>query len=271
MSDPYTTLGVSRNSTDKDIKSAFRKLAHKHHPDREGGSEEKMKAVNEAYRQIRTQEDRDTFNRPQQEYPQGFGPNGFQGMGGFEDMFANFGFRKPHPQMNPNKDIHINYNITMEEICLGVNKDIQISLPAGKKSTVHVKIPPGIKHGQRVKFSGCGETTHKGFTSGDLYVTVVEQLHPLYVRQENNCCIKQSIDLYTAMTGGELEVNSIDNSRYKLKIKPGTQPGTRLRIPEAGFPILNTKRTGDLVVTINVVIPAVSDVNIRISDLNKEK
>ncbi len=73
------------------------------------------------------------------------------------------------------------------------------------------------------------------------------------------------------MTGGDLEVSSIDNSRYKLKIKPGTQSGTRFRIPEAGFPILNTKRTGDLVVAINVVIPAVSDVNIRISDLNKEK
>ena len=165
MSDPYTILGVDRNSTDKDIKSAFRKLAHKHHPDREGGSEEKMKAINEAFRQVRTQEDRNNLERPQQEYPQGFGPNGFQGMGGFEDMFANFGFRGQQPQMNPNKDIHINYNITMEEICSGVNKDIQISLPAGKKSTVHIKIPPGIKHGQRVKFSGCGDVSKNHFDS----------------------------------------------------------------------------------------------------------
>jgi|TARA_B110000908_G_scaffold102116_1_gene120349 molecular chaperone DnaJ len=267
MSDPYTTLGVDPNSTDKEIKSAFRRLAHQHHPDREGGNEDKMKAVNDAYRQIRTQEDRDTLRRPQQ--PQG---NPFGGVPpGFEDMFANFGFQNGRrPQMNPNKDIHINYHITMEEVVAGVNKDIEISLPAGKKTTVHVKIPPGIKHGQRVKFAGCGETTHKGFTSGDLYVTVMEQLHPLYVRQDNNCCIKQNVDLYTAMTGGELEVSSIDNSRYKLKINPGTQPGTRLRIPEAGFPILNTRRTGDLIVTINVVIPAISDVNTCIRDLNKE-
>lgn len=269
MSDPYTTLGVGRNSTDKDIKSAFRKLAHKHHPDREGGSEEKMKAVNEAYRQIRTQEDRNDLERPQQQH------NSFNSSTmppGFEDMFANFGFNRGHaPQMNPNKDININYNITVEEICQGVNKDMQISLPAGRYTTVHIKIPPGIKHGQRIKFSGCGETTHKGFTPGDLYVTVVEQLHPIFVRKENNCCTTQNIDLYTALTGGEIEVGTVDNSRYKLKIKPGTQPGTRLRIPEAGFPILNTKRTGDLIVTIHVVIPAVSDVNIRISDLNKEK
>jgi len=80
MSDPYTILGVDRNSTDKDIKSAFRKLAHKHHPDREGGSEEKMKAINEAFRQVRTQEDRNNLERPQQEYPQGFGSKVWVGL-----------------------------------------------------------------------------------------------------------------------------------------------------------------------------------------------
>lgn len=269
MTDPYSVLGVTRSSTDKEIKSAYRKLAMKHHPDK-GGDEARFQEINTAYNQIRTQQDRNNYDKPAHD---AFSQGGFNTRADFADFERafewHFGNRNQR-QVNPNKDIHINYNITLDEVYDGVNKDIQISLPGNKHTTVNIQIPKGVKTGNKIKFSGCGDNTYKGFTPGDLYVTVLEQTHPTFIRQENNCCVNYTIDVYTAMTGGELEVASIDGSKYKLKVKPGTQPGSKFRIPEAGFPILNTRKTGDLIIKLNVKIPSVEDVNTTIKDLKEE-
>ena len=270
MSDPYKILGVSKNSNDKDIKSAYRKLAMTHHPDK-GGDEKKFQEVTEAYNKIKTQQDRDNLERPSYDpFSQG-GFNTRADFADFENAFNMHFGRRQQPKPNPNRDIHITYNITLDEVYDGVNKDIQISLPGNRTTTVNIKIPRGVKSGNKIKFSGCGDNSYKGFTPGDLYVTVIEQTHPRFTRQENNCYVTYSIDLYTAMVGGDLEVQGIEGSRYVLKIKPGTQSGTKLRIPEAGFPIMNTFKTGDLIIQINVKIPAIQDVNTTIEDLKEEK
>jgi len=267
MTDPYRILGVTRASTDKQIKDAYRKLTMVHHPDK-GGDNAKFLEITQAYNAIKTKQDRSQYDSPGED---AFSQGGFNTRADFND-FSNafrmhFGQRQT---VTKNRDIHINYNITLEEVLDGVNKDVRITLPNNQHNTVNIKIPQGIRHGDKIKFAGCGDNTHSGFASGDLYVTILEQRHPQYSRLDNNCIVTQSIDVYTAMVGGELAVKSIDGSRYKILIKPGTQSGTRLRIPEAGFPIINTSRTGDLIVTVDIKIPAVTDTSIKIQDLKEE-
>src|SRR5210317_116916 len=100
--DYYSILGVSKNASDKELKSAYKKLSMQHHPDRTGGDDSKFKEINEAYSTLKDPQKRQEYDNPQ---PQGFGPNGFGGMGGFEDLFSQFGFRHPQQRQRQNQDI----------------------------------------------------------------------------------------------------------------------------------------------------------------------
>lgn len=261
MQDPFRTLGVSKNASEAEIRTAYRKLAKEYHPDT-GGDQEKFKEVTNAYEQIKSGNVH--VNDP-------FSQGGFNTRADFGEQFNSiFGQQFGghwHSQRQGNRDVSIAYNITLEEIYSGVNKDLQINMPQGRKKIVNIDIPPGIKHGDKIKFSKCGDDTLKNFTPGDLYVTIKEQKHTEYTRSKDDCVITHKIPVKLAMTGGHTEVRSIDGSTFKLTIKAGTQPGTKLRIPEAGFPIFHTKKTGSLIVTIGVIIPAITNVNTTIEEL----
>lgn len=259
MQDPYRILGVPRTANEEDIRKAYRKLAMEHHPDR-GGDQDKFTQVTNAYEQIKNGNVH--VNDP-------FSQDGFNtraDFGDFSQMFEQTFGGRWHSQQG-NKDINIVYNITLEEVFTGVCKDLSVNMPAGRKKIVNIDIPPGIKHGDRIKFAKCGDDAKKNFTPGDLYVTIKEQKHHTYSRAKNDCILKHKIPVKLAMTGGSTQVKSIDGSAFKLTIKAGTQPGTKLRIPEAGFPIYTTKRTGSLIVVIDVIIPAITDVNTTVQDL----
>ena len=261
MQDPYRTLGVSRKASEAEIRTAYRKLAKEYHPDT-GGDTEKFKEVTNAYEQIKSGNVH--VNDP-------FSQGGFNTRADFGEQFNSiFGQQFGghwHSQRQGNRDVNISYNITLEEVYKGVNKDLQVNMPQGRKKIVNIDIPPGIKHGDRIKFSKCGDDTLKNFTPGDLYVTIKEQKHKDYTRSKDDCVINHKIPVKLAMTGGHTEVKSIDGSTFKLTIKAGTQPGTKLRIPEAGFPIFHTKKTGSLIVVIGVIIPAITNVNTTIEEL----
>ena len=99
--DYYQTLGVNRTASDTEIKAAYRKLAMQYHPDR-GGDSQRFSQINEAYEVLKDPQRRAQYDNPQ---PQGFGPNGFQGMGGFEDLFTQFGFNRRQAMQNRNVQI----------------------------------------------------------------------------------------------------------------------------------------------------------------------
>ena len=261
MQDPYRTLGVDRSASESDVRRAYRKLAMEHHPDK-GGDPEKFKDITRAYDQIKKGDVH--VNDP-------FSQGGFNTRADFGDQFNSiFGQQFGghwHSQRQGNRDVNIAYNITLEEVYSGINKDLQVNMPKGIKKIVNIDVPPGIKHGDKIKFSKLGDDSLKNFTPGDLYVTIKEQKHTVYTRSKDDCIINHKIPVKLAMTGGHTEVRSIDGSTFKLTIKAGTQPGTKLRIPEAGFPIFHTKKTGSLIVTIGVIIPAITNVNTTIEEL----
>ena len=251
MTNPYSVLGVSQTASDDEIKQAYRKLAKQHHPDR-GGDEEKFKAVNEAYDNIKNPQPK------QPEYPQGFGPDGFQGMGGFEDLFHQH-FKK---RVLRNQDIRITYYIELEQLFTKSQHDLNVNTNNGGKRTISIHIPPGVTHGVEVRYAGYGENNKPG-PAGSLFVKFMIKSHSEYTIEEYDLVKRLNISIREAMTGTDKIITTPDGRSLKLNINPGTQSKTRLRIPESGLPNRN-KPNGSLYVEINVEIP-----KLTIDDLEK--
>ena len=252
MTNPYSVLGVSQTASEDEIKQAYRKLAKQHHPDR-GGDEEKFKAVNEAYDNIKNPQPK------QPEYPQGFGPDGFQGMGGFEDLFRqHFNFTQRTPR---NADVLITYYITLEELISNANKDIEIRHQGGTR-TVSISVPAGIYDGVEVKYTGFGQDNLPG-PPGNLVVLYRIKKHPEFTVDEFNLVKRLNISIREAMLGTDKIITTLDNRSIKLTIKPGTQSRSRLRIPESGLP-RRGKPNGNLYIEVLVNIPELTK-----EDLNK--
>ena len=149
--DYYSILGVNRDASDKELKSAYKKASMQHHPDR-GGNEEKFKQINEAYSTLKDPQKRQQYDNPQ---PQGFGPGGFEGMNpnGFEDLFRNFGFNmgQRRPQ---NRQIDLALDVTMEDVYNGKQIAMEVQLPTGRTKLIDINVPAGVEEGQTVRYAG---------------------------------------------------------------------------------------------------------------------
>ena len=248
MTNPYSVLGVSQTASEDEIKQAYRKLVKQHHPDR-GGDEEKFKTINEAYDNIK--------NPPQQERSQGF--HNQNDMRGFEDLFKqHFGFTQRQPR---NQDIHITYHVTLEELISNTPKDIEVK-HNNEVRNLTITIPAGIYDGVEVKYTGFGQISQPGIP-GNLIVRYRLKRHPIFVVEEFNLTKQLNISIREAMLGTEKIITTLDNRSIKLKINPGTQSKTRLRIPECGLPRRGNSN-GNLYVEILVDIPKLTE-----QDLNK--
>lgn len=253
MKDPYTILGVSKGSSDSEIKSAYRKLAKKHHPDT-GGDQQTFAEISSAYDSIKDAQARQNFENSQ------FDPSKFQQshhpfespFGNFDDMFGQmFGHRRPPRNTN------ITYHVELEDIYNCATKNLNVSMPNGASKPITITIPRGIKHGQQVRY------TDMAPDGGDLIVQFMIKTHKEFQVDEFNLIKRLQISLKEALCGTEKVINTLDNKSIKLHIKAGTQSGTKLRIPESGLPRRNLPN-GDLFIEIKFKIPALDS-----EDLNK--
>ncbi len=277
MKDYYKILGVNRNASEEEIKKAFRKLAHAHHPDKSGGDEAKFKEASEAYTVLSDKKKRtqyDSFGSAGDtggfQGGAGFDPSGFgfdfSGFGGpagggvnfdtgdLSDILSSiFGGRR----VRRGRDIAVDIELSFQESIFGVERKVVINSKFVKHKEVSISVPPGIDDGQMIRLSGMGETLEGG-VPGDLYVKVHVRKHP-YLRKEGyNLIMDLSVLLTDALLGAEKTIHTLDGE-ITLKIPSGIKHGTILRVKGKGVPTNELARQsggrGDLYVRILIQFP----------------
>ena len=265
MKDYYKILGINRDASEEEIKKAFRKLAHVHHPDKSGGDEAKFKEASEAYAVLSDKKKRtqyDTFGTdPSTGSGQaGFDPSGFGfdfsgfGNAGFDtsdlgDILSSiFGGRR----VRRGRDIAVDIELSFQESVFGAERKVVINSKFVRQKEVSIGVPPGIDDGQMIRLTGQGEILEGG-VPGDLYVKIHVRKHP-YLRKEGyNLIMDLEIKLTEALLGAEKVIHTLDGE-ITLKISAGTKHGVILRVKGKGVPTSAGKR-GDLYIRISIQIP----------------
>jgi len=275
--DYYKVLGVDKSASAKEIKKAYRQLARKYHPDmnpNDKSAEQRFKEINEAYEVLGNSKNRakyDKYGKDWQhseafENAQRQGGNPFGGFEGatytnendFSDFFKEiFGKEAGFARSNygsaygkfKGQDLQTVISLSLAEaatthpVTFSVNgKNIRITLPAG------------VQNNQQIKLKGYGTEGVNGGPNGDLYITIHIHPDPIFERVGNDLKTKVTIDMYTAILGGEVQVNTL-SGKVKLKVKPETQPGTTVRLKGKGFPVYKEGAFGDLFITYTVELP----------------
>ncbi|MEA3316322.1 MAG: J domain-containing protein [Campylobacterota bacterium] len=288
----YKTLEIDENATQSEIKKAYRRLAKKYHPDinKDVKAEEKFKEINAAYEvlgdeQKKAQYDRHgdamfggqdfhDFSRGQgagvdindilrQMFGQGSGGRnaGFGGQSGFGGQ-AGFG---GSPFGEPDLDMSANLSIDFNTSILGGVKNISLN-----NETFDIKIPEGIKDGQKIRAKGKGKQA-QGFPRGDLIITLKVVPSDEYTRDEDDNITKIfNLPLKTALFGGKVEISTLTKT-INLKIPQNTKQNQKFRVKELGAFNRKLKEKGSLYLKANIIIPRLSDLDDDLVELMKEK
>ena len=295
--DYYETLGVPKTASDDEIRSAFRKLARKYHPDvakDKKAAEEKFKEINEAYEVLSDSEKRKKYDQLGANWNQ---PGGFQpppewrgggaqpgggyyqwgggdggggvefefGGTGFSDFFESFfgggrgrsafgGFGRRPTGAERGNDVEADIMVPLEEALHGATRQVSLRRAGSNKTeTYQVKIPRGVREGQRIRLAGQGEAGEGGGQSGDLFLRVRLARHPDFSVEGTDLIHEVRIAPWQAVLGDQLIVPTLEGNA-RLKIPPGTQGGQRFRLRGRGLPGVSGNR-GDLYVVMQIAIP----------------
>jgi curved DNA-binding protein len=261
MSDHYTTLGVGRDASPEQIKSAYRKMAAKHHPDR-GGDTAAFQNIQAAYETLSDPNKRSQYDNPQPQFHQH--PGGFHfHAGGFEDIFAQFTGGHPFESFfghrgGPvrNRTLNIQTTITLEEAFHGKDLVASLQLPTGRDQTINVKIPAGIQEGTTLRLSGLGDDSIPNTPRGDLHLTVNIVPHDKFQRHGDDLHQELEIDCVDAMLGQTIEIKTIDGKTLEINVAPGIQPGQTLCVSGQGMPKMgDTRFRGHMMLNVKIIIP----------------
>lgn len=256
----YEVLGVHKQASADDIKRAYRRLASQHHPDK-GGDKNRFQEIQAAY---------DTLSDPQrrQQYDmelQGFGgPGGVRFQwhghpGNIDDIFAQFGFGDVFGggfrQQRRNKDLRIEITIPLASTLERQVKTISVQNTNGQRQTVEVNIPKGISHGTNIKYPGLGDNLFNTIPPGDLYVQINLETDHNFQVHGIDLFTQVSVNCLQAMVGCNITVTGLDQRVFELAVPPGTQPGTKFRLPGQGLYQMNSEHRGNLYVEVSLTVP----------------
>ncbi|MFA4901351.1 MAG: DnaJ C-terminal domain-containing protein [Desulfobaccales bacterium] len=288
--DYYQILGVSRDATADEIKKAYRKLAMKYHPDKAKGdkkqAEEKFKQISEAYAVLSNPEKKKEYDE--------FGSQAFRSKFSQEDIFKGFDFSEVFDfgisdnifsrifgglggggqprgrsriyryggpegyqgqvQAPQGQDLQVEMPITLHEMAFGTEKLVSFS-HNGQVEKISVKIPPGSLPGKKLRLTGKGSPSPMGGQPGDLYVKLKEVEHPVFKREGNDLFVDRRIKFTEAILGTKVTVPTLDGKTMSLKVPPGTQSHTKMRLKNYGIPTANGKSRGDQFVRVIVETP----------------
>ncbi len=267
--DYYKILGIEKNATADDIKKAYRKLARKLHPDLNPNDTEahkKFQQINEANEVLSDPEKRkkyDAYGKDWQHaeaYEQQKGSGGRSQPGGrqqfddsdfsgfFESMFGGSDRSRQTKFRGQDYNAQLKMNLTD-----ALQTHTQTLTVNGKN--IRITIPAGIEDGQVIKLKGYGAHGVNGGPAGDLYIKFSLNPHPNFKRLGNDLYTTIKIDLYSALLGGSIFVNTLAG-KVKLTVAPETQPGTKIRLKGKGFPVYKKEgESGDLYVTYEIELP----------------
>jgi len=256
--DYYSILGVAKNASDQDIRKAYKKMSMQHHPDR-GGNEEQFKKINEAYSTLKDPQKRAAYDNPQPQY--NFNTSN---MGGFEDIFAHaFGPGFARQQRPRNVDVNIKVALDFDEQLTGKSIIAAYRLRNGQEERVDLDIPPGVKHGDKIKYDGLGDNALPG-RRGDLYVIVHVKNKAGWRRSNDDVIIVQKVNCLDLITGTKIKIETLSKNKIDLTIPKGTKNNTTFNIPGYGIPNIRSGVKGNMLVTIEAEIPNLSEDKIRL-------
>ncbi len=273
--DYYKILDVSKNASEGDIKKAYRKLARKYHPDlnpNDKEAEKRFKEINEANEVLSNAENRKKYDQygkdwkhaeefekarksqrqhqqaGRQQHYEDFSESDFSDF--FESMFGGgrsygYGHTKYRGQ-----DFNAELHLSLMDVYTTHKRTLTVN-----EKNIRITIPAGVENGQTIKIKGHGGPGTGGGPKGDLYITFVIDNNTPFRRDKSNIYVNKDIDLYTAVLGGEITIDILDG-KVKLKVKPETQNGTKVKLKGKGFPAYKKEGVfGDLYVTYTVKIP----------------
>ena len=270
--DYYKVLGVERSATQDQIKKAYRKLAVKYHPDKNPGdkaAEEKFKEISEAYQVLGNEDSRkkyDELGANWKQYEnmgygdqdfQGFGGQGFEGFGGsgfsdfFDMFFGDFGGGRGRARTRAMKgqDLTATIDMTLREAYAGSQRMFKIG-----GDTIKISIKPGVKDGQTLRVKGKGHPGMNGGENGDLLMKINVLQDPVYQRDGDDLIRTVNIDVYTAILGGKIEIDTLKGD-VSVPIKPQTQNNSMLRLKGLGMPHYGKEGNGSLLLKVQLMLP----------------
>ncbi len=271
--DYYKILGVDKNVSAEEIKKVYRKLARKFHPDLNPGEKEahkKFQQINEANEVLSDPEKRKKYDqygkdwehaeqfeqqKKSQRQSQNTGDQFFSGdpdsdfSSFFESMFGSSG--RSRQTKFRGQDYNAELKLSLPDIMVTHQQTLTVN---GKN--IRITIPAGVENGQVIKLKGYGAPGVNGGPAGDLFITFSIYNHPVFKRSGNDLFTTTTIDLYTALLGGETTIETL-SGKIKLKVNPETQNGTRIRVKGKGVPLYKKEgESGDLYVTYEIKLPA---------------
>jgi DnaJ-class molecular chaperone len=290
MRDPYDVLGVSKTASAAEIKTAFRKLAKKYHPDqsKEPKAKERFAEVGSAYEILGDDKKRGAFDRGEIDAegkpraPQfegfGFGRHPGAGAGGefrnFRFDFGNGGFSTESGAIDPDilselfgagrtrrpnqptrgEDMDVTAAVPLATIARGGS--VRVILPTGR--TLDVSVPAGVEEGKSIRLRGQGHPGHRGSPPGDVIVTIRYAPHPIFKVEGRDLRLDLPITLYEAILGARVRAPTL-SGEVEVSIAAGTSGGRVLRLRGKGLPAAGEHAAGDLLATLRIVLPEEAD------------